>query len=86
MTLTDIEKRAEQALSVLITLQKFTGTGGPITAAAAKAIDELLLAAIAGAQGKLDPSEVEAKRVALPLAFAANDAQLDAEIATEFPK
>ena len=86
MNTLDIEKRAEQALSVLITLQKFTGVGGPITAEVAAAIDKVLLAAIASQQGKLDPAVVQAHIDALPTPFAANDAQLNAEVTNEFPK
>lgn len=85
-TVQDLEKGAETALSTLIAVQKFTGIGGPITAAIAEQLDKLLLAAIAGAQGKLDPAVVQAHIDALPTPFAADDAQIDAEIAAEFPK
>lgn len=85
-TATDIESKIEQAVSWFETIQKFTGVGGPITAAAAKALDEALLAAIAGAKGTLDPATVQAKLDALPTAFAANDAEIDADITRDFPK
>lgn len=82
MNATDIEKKIEQLLSYLIVIQKVTGVGGPITATAAKALDEALLATIANAQGKLDPAAVLAKLAALDKTEESNIAAIDAEIAT----